>query len=108
MKNSLFAPAIVALVVAAPVAAADLAKAKTTVEQVCQACHGMDGNSPIPDNPKLAGQYRDYLAKALRDYKSGARKNPIMQGMVGSLTPADLDGLAEYYSAQPSVLVSRM
>ncbi len=33
-----------------------------------------------PSYPKLGGQYPDYLAKALRDYKSGARKNPIMAG----------------------------
>ena len=56
-------------------AAADLEAGKQKVKEVCQACHGMDGNSPIPDYPKLGGQYPDYLAKALRDYKSGARKN---------------------------------
>ena len=46
------------------------AKAK----EVCQACHGLDGNSSTPDYPKLGGQHPDYLGKALRDYKSGARK----------------------------------
>jgi len=80
--------------------AAGLAKAK----EICQACHGLDGNSPTPDYPKLAGQYPDYLAKALRDYKSGARKNAIMAGMAGALTANDIDNVAAYYAAQPAVL----
>jgi hypothetical protein len=54
--------------------------------------------------PKLAGQYPDYLAKALRDYKSGARKNPIMAGMVASLTPVDIDNVAAYYAGLPPVV----
>jgi len=100
--------ALVALFMVGAAAAADLEAAKKKVTEVCQACHGMDGNSTLPDNPKLAGQYRDYLAKAMRDYKSGARKNPIMQGMAGPLTEQDIANLAAYFSAQPSVLVSKM
>ena len=53
---------------------------KAKAAEVCAACHGADGNSASPDFPRLAGQHRDYLAKALRDYKSGLRKNPIMAG----------------------------
>jgi len=85
--------------------AADTEKAKKIVTEVCQACHGMDGNSPLPENPKLAGQDADYLAKALRDYKSGARKNAIMSGFAAPLTTQDIDNLAAYYSSQPPVLV---
>ena len=88
--------------------AADLDAAKKKVTEVCQACHGMDGNSAIPDNPKLAGQNADYLAKALRDYKSGARKNPIMGGFAGTLSTQDIDDLATYFATQPAVLQSRM
>ncbi|MEP7183479.1 MAG: cytochrome c [Betaproteobacteria bacterium] len=87
--------------------AADLAAGKAKVKEVCAACHGEDGNSPAPDFPKLAGQHGDYLAKALRDYKSGARKNPIMAGFAGTLTKQDIENLAEYYSAQPAVLSAR-
>ena len=83
---------------------ADVAAGQAKVQQVCQACHGLDGNSQAADYPKLAGQYPDYLAKALRDYKSGARKNPIMAGMAGALTANDIDNLAAYYSSQPPVL----
>jgi cytochrome c553 len=83
---------------------ADSAAGQAKAKEICQACHGLDGNSPTPDYPKLAGQYPDYLAKALRDYKSGARKNPIMAGMAGALTANDIDNLAAYYASQPAVL----
>jgi cytochrome c553 len=83
---------------------ADRAAGQAKAKEICQACHGLDGNSPTPDYPKLAGQYPDYLAKALRDYKSGARKNPIMAGMAGALTANDIDNVAAYYASQPAVL----
>lgn len=67
--------------------------------QVCAACHGPDGESPTAaDFPRLAGQYYDYLLKAMRDYKSGARKNPIMAAQVAILGPQDMADLAAYYS----------
>ena len=87
--------------------AADMENAKKKVTEICQACHGMDGNSPIPENPKLAGQHPDYLAKALRDYKSGTRKNPVMGAMASTLTTKDIGDLAAYYGSQPAVLISR-
>ena len=76
--------------------------------QACAACHGPDGNSPTgPDFPRLAGQHYDYLLKALRDYKSGARKNPIMAGFAQALTDKDIENVAAYFSTQPSVLATR-
>ena len=83
----------------------DAGKAKAA--EVCAACHGADGNSAAPDFPKLAGQHRDYLAKALRDYKSGQRKNAIMAGFAAALTAADIENLAAYYAAQPAVLSAK-
>jgi cytochrome c553 len=71
---------LAALGASAGTKAADLAAGKAKAAEVCQACHGIDGNSPTADFPKIGGQYPDYLAKALRDYKSGLRKNPIMAG----------------------------
>ncbi|HZI83640.1 MAG TPA: cytochrome c [Casimicrobiaceae bacterium] len=85
--------------------AADLAAGAAKAKEVCQACHGLDGNSQVPDYPKLGGQRSDYLAKALRDYKSGARKNAIMAGFAGTLSAADIDNVAAYYASQPPVLV---
>jgi cytochrome c553 len=73
--------------------------------QACAACHGPDGNQPTtPDFPRLAGQHPDYLFKALRDYKSGARKNPIMAGQVANLTQQDMADLAAYFSGQTGTL----
>ena len=104
---SMLAAVAAALLIAGPVRAADLNAGAAKAKEVCAACHGMDGNSPQPDYPKLAGQYADFLAKALRDYKSGARKNPIMQGFATALSRQDIDNLAAYYAAQPAALSTR-
>ena len=68
--------------------------------KACVQCHGPDGNSPSPEFPRIAGQHQDYLAKALRDYKSGVRKNAIMAPMVANLTARDIEEIAQYYSKQ--------
>ena len=88
-----------------PVAAVagDIAKCKE-LSVTCAACHGADGNSTIPTNPKLAGQYESYLIQALSAYKSGARKNAIMSGFVAELTPKDIKDLAAYFASQESEL----
>jgi cytochrome c553 len=87
--------------------AADASAGAAKAKEVCQACHGMDGNSPSPDYPRIGGQYPDYLSKALRDYKSGARKNAIMAGFAGTLSKQDIENLAAYYSAQPPVVATK-
>jgi len=88
--------------------AADVEAGKKKVQEVCAACHGPDGATPTtPDYPKLAGQYPDYLAKALRDYKTGARKNAIMAGMAQGLTEKDIENISQYFYVQPGDLASR-
>lgn len=106
-RVSLLAALVAGALAAAPACAADVHAGAAKAKEVCAACHGMDGNSPQPDYPKLAGQYPDFLAKALRDYKSGARKNPVMQGFAAALSRQDIDNLAAYYAAQPAALVTR-
>lgn len=81
-------------------AAGDPAKGQAIAGQVCVACHGIDGNSPLAMNPNLAGQHPEYLAKQLLNYKSGSRANPIMAGMVAGLSAEDMNNLAAHYSAQ--------
>jgi len=72
----------------------------------CQACHGQDGAAAIdPQYPRLAGQYADYLARALHEYRSGARKNPIMAGFATTLSDQDINDLAAYYASLPVTLV---
>jgi cytochrome c553 len=69
--------------------------------QSCQACHGTDGNATDPQYPRLAGQYRDYLQQALKEYKTGKRKNPIMAGFAGPLSDQDMADLAAYFASLP-------
>lgn len=88
---------------AAPAAAkADPAKAQQIVNTICVGCHGADGNSPLPANPKLSGQHAAYLTKQLQNFKSGERKNPIMMGMSAGLSPDDMKNLGAYFSGQKS------
>lgn len=69
--------------------------------KTCAACHGPTGNESLdPTYPKLAGQYPEYLAKALRDYKSGERQNAVMAGFAGALSEEDIDDLSAYFGAQ--------
>ena len=103
--NRLLTALVVALCGSSVAIAADIKAGEAKAKEVCQACHGLDGNSQTPDYPKLGGQQPDYLAKALRDYKSGLRKNPIMAGFAGSLSAKDIENVAAYYASQPPVLV---
>jgi cytochrome c553 len=79
---------------------ADPAKAQAIASSVCAACHGVDGNSPLPANPSLAGQHSEYIYKQLLNFKSGERKNAVMSAMVTSLSQEDMRNLAAYYSDQ--------
>ncbi len=104
----LLSMAAVAAIASTGAMAADIEAGKKKVQEVCAACHGADGAQPInPDYPKLAGQYPDYLSKALRDYKVGRRKNAIMAGMAAGLTEKDIEDISEYFYAQPGNLASR-
>lgn len=73
----------------------------------CQACHGADGNSTDSQFPRLAGQYPDYLVKALSDYKSGDRKNPVMAPFASNLSYRDMEDLAAWFSSRPNGLFVR-
>jgi len=66
----------------------------------CQACHGADGNSTSPQFPRLAGQYQNYLERALSEYQSGARSNPIMSGFAAGLSEQDKKDVAAWFSSQ--------
>jgi cytochrome c553 len=103
------------LVIAAALALAGTAQAagnaeagKSKAAQICAACHGPEGNKPTaPENPILAGQHQDYLAKALRDYRSGKRNNAIMKGFAATLSNQDIDDLAAWFASQKSSLRSQ-
>lgn len=74
--------------------------------QGCAGCHGEDGNSAAGSGfPRVAGQYQSYLVKTLQDYKSGKRKNPIMNGIADGLSEADMENLAAFYASQKKGLI---
>jgi cytochrome c553 len=91
---------------AAPAGGTGSVAAGKAKSAACAACHGADGNGVgNPDWPKLAGQAPEYLAKQLRDFKSGARKdlimNGTMNGMAAGLSEQDIRDIAAYYASQP-------
>ncbi len=83
-----------------PPAAAQSADISQKVKAECAACHTETGNSIALPFPKLAGLAPDYLAKQLRDFVSGARKNEIMFPIASQLSRADITALADYFSRQ--------
>jgi cytochrome c553 len=84
----------------APTAKPDLAKAQSIAKDICSACHGLDGNSPTPVNPSIAGQPAEYISRQLANFQSGIRANPVMQGMSATLKPEDMKALGIYFSQQ--------
>jgi cytochrome c553 len=102
--------AVLAILVAFGVSTSVYAKGnaeagKAKAAQVCAACHGAEGNKPTdPTQPILAGQYYDYLVRALTDYKIGRRNNAIMKGFAGQLSKQDIEDLAAWFSSRSSAL----
>jgi len=85
--------------------AQDAAKGQQIAGQVCASCHAADGNSVAATNPKLAGQFPEYLNKQLADFKpqagkKAARESALMKPMVGSLSADDAKRIAVYYAGQ--------
>ena len=76
------------------------AEAGQAKSATCMACHGLAGNSTIPNYPKLAGQGEGYILKQLQEFKSGVRDNAIMAGVVSLLSEQDMIDIAAYYSIQ--------
>ena len=105
MKLHTLLAASIALVSVSAVAASGDAEAGRKKSQPCQACHGQNGMSVSPDFPNLAGQNEDYLVHALKHYKNGKRKNPIMQAQVANLTQKDMLDLAAYFASQKGLQV---
>jgi len=74
-------------------------------DQSCLDCHGADGNQPLdPAYPRIGGQYRDYIAHALTQYRSGAREHVLMSQQAGELTDQQIADVAVYFSTRPSTL----
>ena len=102
MNRHLTLLAAAALFAAGPAAAGDTAAPEKAA--VCAACHGADGKAVMPIYPHLAGQYSSYIEQALKEYRSGARKNPVMAAQASQLTDAEIHQLALYFSKLPGPL----
>lgn len=79
--------------------AAGDAKAGSEKARMCEACHGLDGVSKMPEAPNLAGQVQGYLVTQLSAFKAGQRHNEQMSVIVQALSPQEIEDLAAYYSA---------
>jgi cytochrome c553 len=88
------------LILSATAGAAGDAAAGKAKSAVCAACHGADGNSPNAVWPNLAGQHAAYMVKQLKDFKSGARKDPIMAPMAAPLSDQDMENLSAFFASQ--------
>jgi cytochrome c553 len=97
--------AAVLLLAATPIAFAADASVGRKKSAPCAACHGAEGVSPSPEFPNLAGQYADYLEAALKHYKNGKRKNPIMAEQVKNLSPKDMADLSAFFASQRGLAV---
>jgi cytochrome c553 len=89
---------LVALLLSGAALAGDPAAGKAK-SVTCAACHGPEGVSANPMWPNLAGQQEQYLAKQLRDFRAGTRKDPVMGPMAMPLSDEDIDNLAAYYAS---------
>ena len=99
--TGLVAGAALAAAVPALAQAGD-ATAGVQKKQMCEGCHGLAGYRTayptVYTAPKLGGQSAAYIAKALKDYASGVRSHPSMNGVAASLTEQDMADLAAYYA----------
>ena len=78
----------------------DLVKGQEKSTQVCAACHTADGSRGSPANPILQGQHAEYLVKQLTEFKAGKRVNPVMNGMVNTLTDQEMKDVAAFYASK--------
>ena len=98
--NKLIVSLLLTLGITGVAHAAGDATAGQTKAAVCGACHGADGNSPLPNFPKLAGQGEKYLTKQMHDIKDGKRTVLEMTGMLTNLNDQDLSDIAAYFASQ--------
>jgi cytochrome c553 len=81
-----------------PARAGDAVAGREKARALCQACHGEDGKALIPGAANLSGQQKEYLVQQLRAFQSGSRRSDQMNIVAKSLTGADIENLAEWYS----------
>ena len=97
---ALAAPVFPAIAAGETPAKADLVQGQASYEAVCAACHGVDGNSQIVINPKLAQQHPEYLIKQLHDFKDDKRADPVMKGFAMMLSDEEMNNISAWLAQQ--------
>lgn len=101
MKLMLRAAAVTLAVGITPLAGAADSQGIASINSRCTPCHGEAGRSTDPDVPRLNGQQAAYLAKSLRDYRSGHRPHADMQRVTEGMSDTDIHAMANYFAHQP-------
>lgn len=96
MKHHLVLVTCVVALVTAPTMAAPSPERL----QLCASCHGVNGNSTTPENPKLAGLQARYASQQMKDFKSGKRVSAVMAGIMATIDDAEIERLATYFHEQ--------
>ena len=92
-----FASCLAVTLIFGAVAQADVAQGKSTyAARGCIGCHGAGGVSTVTAYPSLKGRDAEFIRQSLTDFRSGARKNPVMNAMAAGLKDADIEDLADY------------
>lgn len=97
---ALAAPVFPAIAAGETPAKVDLVQGQASYEAVCAACHGVDGNSQIVVNPKLAQQHPEYLLKQLHDFKDDKRADPVMKGFAMMLSEEEMHNITGWLAQQ--------
>jgi cytochrome c553 len=87
-------------IAAAPLHAADIAAGKEKA-MLCAGCHGENGISQTENVPSLAGQPDLFVQWQLVYFRSGTRKNELMQPVIEQLSNQDIQNLGAYFAALP-------
>jgi cytochrome c553 len=98
-KISIVALSLAAAGLVEPALAADAAAGRAKAHAACQTCHGENGQATLAGIPNLSGQQKEYLIEQLRAYRSGSRRNEQMSIIAKPLSDADIENVAEWYSA---------
>ena len=100
--QSTLAVALLSFIPAIAFSAGNAAEGKNK-SAVCQACHGLTGESVQPIYPNLGGQHQDYLSKTLYNFRDGSRRNAVMNGFAANLTDTDIEDISAWYASQQGV-----